>query len=91
MIFSSALLAIVMATTTPNNCTDGIALARGVAAIAREYPWLSIDKKDYILRNYHRMYIIVPKNPDTNPNNGGMPTATVNKENCEVINVHLAR
>ncbi|USD21940.1 hypothetical protein MJO52_02010 [Microbulbifer variabilis] len=91
MLFSSALLAMVMATTTPNNCTDGIALARGVAAIANEYPWLSANKKDYVLRNYHRMYIIVPKKPDTNIKGGGMPTATVSKENCEVINVHLAR
>ncbi len=80
-----------MATTTPNNCTDGIALARGVAAIAGEYPWLSVDEKDYLLHNYYRMYIIVPKNPDINLKGIGMPTATVNKENCEVINVHMAR
>ncbi|BBM00893.1 hypothetical protein [Microbulbifer sp. GL-2] len=91
-MYSSLVLFSLLATANPQNiCTDGIALTRGVAAIAQEYPWQSNNIKDYIVRSYPRMYVVVPTKLDEKLRDGGSPTATVNKENCQVINVFLAR
>ncbi|WHI50875.1 hypothetical protein P3339_21105 [Microbulbifer sp. MLAF003] len=91
MSLSSIAIALLATSATPDTCTDGLALARGVAAITYEYPWQSANKKDYLVRNYPRMYLIVLKKLDKKLKEGGSPTATVNKQNCQVINVYLAR
>ncbi|MCO1336298.1 hypothetical protein MO867_18355 [Microbulbifer sp. OS29] len=75
--------------TSPNSCTDGIALARGVAAIVEEYPWLSANKSDYIVRAYPRMYLVLPKIPGEQTVGNEQPNAPVDKETCQVINVFL--
>ncbi|MFA0812284.1 hypothetical protein [Microbulbifer epialgicus] len=87
-MYNSLLIASLLAATAPQNiCSDGIALVRGVAAITAEYPWHSANKNDYLVRSYPRMYIIVPRKLEI----GGSPTATINKEDCQVINIYLSR
>ncbi|WP_444895340.1 hypothetical protein [Microbulbifer sp. SSSA005] len=90
MNFSSLAFAMLTTATTPNSCTDGIALLRGVTAIAAEYPWLSADKKDYIVRDYPRMYLVLPKIPGEQTVGNEKPNAAVDKESCQVINVFLS-
>ncbi|GAB2893289.1 hypothetical protein ACCI51_10560 [Microbulbifer echini] len=91
MYSSFALFALLSTATSQNTCTDGIALAKGVAAIFGEYPWYSHHEKDYVIRNYPKMYLVVPKKLNESLKAGGIPKATINKENCQVINVYLAR
>jgi len=90
MDISSLAFAMLTTTAVPNTCTDGIALLRGVSAIVAEYPWLSADKKDYLLRDYPRMYLVLPKIPGEQTVGNQQPNAAVDKASCQVINVFLS-
>ncbi|WP_444929483.1 hypothetical protein ACJJIF_16835 [Microbulbifer sp. SSSA002] len=90
MTLTSIVFAMLTTATVPGSCTDGIALNRGVAAILEEYPWLSGDKKDYIVRPYPRMYLVLPKVPGQQMIGSEQPNAAVDKESCQVINVFLS-
>ncbi|WHI53098.1 hypothetical protein P3339_10195 [Microbulbifer sp. MLAF003] len=72
-------------------CSDKLALEKGVSEIATKFPAKSAKVGDYKLIVDGSFYLVIPKEESKYGRGGGQPTVKLHRENCQVVDISLAR